>query len=160
MICPGIFPGGFRTGRTIGFQPEKLNIIRHTVLLVLRAASCDPARRNYYAGLILVSLALYACTHCERNLLPAFGVLLAAMYVLLALDVPGFLARSQWPALASPIFFLNASHLIGAYAQVTRDRFAGDNFFRKPAQQNDPDPAGMNHRHGHSAASLARPCTA
>lgn len=157
MKCTGIFPPGSRTDYKIGFRPEKLNIIRHTVLLILRAAACDPARRDHYAGLILVSLALYACTHFKRNLAPALGILLAAMYVLFALDIPGLLARAQWPVLTSRGIFLDTSRILGAYAQVTRDRFSGDSFLRRPARRDDPNPAATNQWHGHPAAFLARP---
>jgi len=91
----------------------------------------DPARYTYYAGLILVSSALYSWTYLSHQLSIALGASLTLSYLVIAIFTQGMTAQSQWPFLLSNCFFLIGANVIGAYSQNTRDRFARDSFIRK-----------------------------
>lgn len=115
--------------------------------LILQAKPGDPARYSYYAGLMLVSLALFSCTYLSRGLALALSAAIMTMYVALALGVQGLATRAQWPVLLSNSFFLIAANVLGAYAQGTRDRFARDNFLRKQTLRHDLDMTELARRH-------------
>lgn len=106
-------------------------------VIILLTSDSDPARYTYYAGLILVSIALYSWTYLRWETALAIGITLAASYIAGAVWLQDLASPVQWPFLISNCFFLISANIMGAYSQDTRDRFARDNFLYKLALRRD-----------------------
>ncbi len=95
----------------------------------------DLARNAYYAGLILVSMALYTWTYLRPMSAAMIGVLLAAAYVYIAIGIQGMLEQGQWPVLLANCYFLAAANIIGLFALNSRERFSRQAYLLKHALQ-------------------------
>jgi diguanylate cyclase (GGDEF)-like protein len=105
--------------------------------IVAMSSPTDLAWGTYYAGLLIVSMALYAWTYLRPMHAALIGALLVAVYVMEALFVQKMGARGEWPLLAQNTFFLVVANLIGVVPLVLRERFSRQAFLLKNALARD-----------------------
>jgi diguanylate cyclase (GGDEF)-like protein len=84
----------------------------------------DLSWHTYYAGLILVSMALYSGTYLRPTVAICVGILLVGTYWGLAVKVQKMCEREEIVALLANTFFLTSANLIGLFSMLTRERFA------------------------------------
>lgn len=105
--------------------------------IILQASPTDLAWSSYYAGLLIVSLALYAWTYLRPLQAGLTGALVVGSYVLVALFGQGMGRQGQWPLLAQNGFFLVSANLIGIVSLVLREGFSRQAFLLKNALAHD-----------------------
>jgi diguanylate cyclase (GGDEF)-like protein len=105
--------------------------------IIMLSSPTDLAWGSYYAGLLIVSMALYAWTYLRPLHAGLIGAVLVAGYVLEALFVQRMGDRGQWPLLAQNTFFLVVANLIGVVPLVLRERFSRQAFLLKNALAHD-----------------------
>ncbi|MGB9108446.1 MAG: GGDEF domain-containing protein, partial [Telluria sp.] len=105
--------------------------------IIALASPTDLAWGTYYAGLLIVSMALYAWTYLRPVHAGLIGAVLVAGYVAEALFVQKMGARGEWPLLAQNSFFLMVANLIGVVPLVLRERFSRQAFLLKNALARD-----------------------
>jgi diguanylate cyclase (GGDEF)-like protein len=87
----------------------------------------------YYAGLILVSMALYSWTYLPARTGCTVGLLLVMSYIWLAVASQEMPTRGEWVLLTTNCFFLIAANLIGLFSLLVRERFSRQAFLLKNA---------------------------
>ena len=103
----------------------------------MQSSPTDLAWGTYYAGLLIVSMALYAWTYL-RPLTPAMtGIAVVGSYAAEAVFVQGMLERGQWPLLVQNSFFLAGANLVGMMSLILRERFSRQAFLLKNALAHD-----------------------
>jgi diguanylate cyclase (GGDEF)-like protein len=105
--------------------------------IIMQASPTDLAWGSYYAGLLIVSLALYAWTYLRPLQAGLTGALVVASYVMVALFGQGMGRPGHWPLLAQNGFFLVSANLIGIVSLVLRERFSRQAFLLKNALAHD-----------------------
>jgi diguanylate cyclase (GGDEF)-like protein len=105
--------------------------------IIMQSSPADLAWSTYYAGLLIVSMALYAWTYLRPLHAGLVGAILVASYVTQALLVQGMGHRGAWPLLAQNCFFLVVANLIGVVPLVLRERFSRQAFLLKNALAHD-----------------------
>jgi diguanylate cyclase (GGDEF)-like protein len=101
--------------------------------IILQSSPTDLAWGSYYAGLLIVSLALYAWTYLRPLRAGLIGAFIVASYVMVALFGQGMVRHGQWPLLAQNAFFLVSANVIGIVSLVLRERFSRQAFLLKNA---------------------------
>jgi diguanylate cyclase (GGDEF)-like protein len=101
--------------------------------IILQSSPTDLAWGSYYAGLLIVSLALYAWTYLRPLQAGLIGAFIVASYVMVALFGQGMVRHGQWPLLAQNTFFLVSANVIGIVSLVLRERFSRQAFLLKNA---------------------------
>lgn len=91
----------------------------------------------YYAGLILISMALYSWTYLPPLTGCAVGFLLALSYIWLAVASQQMPTRGEWVLLTTNCFFLIAANIIGLFSLLVRERFSRQAFLLKNALRRD-----------------------
>jgi diguanylate cyclase (GGDEF)-like protein len=97
----------------------------------------DLAWSTYYAGLILVSMALHTWTYLRLPHAGLAGVVLVGGYVMVALFVQGMADRKHWALLAQNCFFLVSVNVVGLVSMAWRDRISRQAFLLKNALAHD-----------------------
>jgi diguanylate cyclase (GGDEF)-like protein len=105
--------------------------------IIALSSPTDLAWGTYYAGLLIVSMALYAWTYLRPVHAGMIGAVLVACYVAEALFVQRMGARGEWPLLVQNTFFLVVANLIGVVPLVLRERFSRQAFLLKNALARD-----------------------
>jgi diguanylate cyclase (GGDEF)-like protein len=101
--------------------------------IILQSSPTDLAWGSYYAGLLIVSLALYAWTYLRPLRAGLIGAFIVASYVMVALFGQGMVRHGQWPLLAQNAFFLVSANVIGIVSLVLRERFSRQAFLLQNA---------------------------
>lgn len=91
----------------------------------------------YYAGLILVSMALYSWTYLPPRIGCTVGFVLALSYLWLAVASQEMPTRGEWVLLATNCFFLISANIIGLFSLLMRERFSRQAFLLKNALHRD-----------------------
>jgi diguanylate cyclase (GGDEF)-like protein len=97
---------------------------------------CHPgelAWTAYYAGLLLVSMALYAWTYLLPWHAGAVGSVLMLSYFGVAAGVQHLARDGAWTVLLANCFFLGSANIIGLMSLQTRERFSRQAFLLKNA---------------------------
>jgi diguanylate cyclase (GGDEF)-like protein len=102
-------------------------------LIILLAREGDPARDSYYAGLILVSMALYTWTYLHPVYAALTGLALALTYIGLALFGQRMWHGHDWIVLLQNCFFLISANVVGVFSLYMRERFSRQAFLLKNA---------------------------
>jgi len=105
--------------------------------IILISSPQDLAAAVYYAGLFLVSMALYAWTYLPPQIAAMVGLLITLVYVALAVFVQNMLVGSGPVVLTANCFFLVSSNLIGLFSAQTRERFSRQAFMLKATLSRD-----------------------
>lgn len=105
--------------------------------IIAVAVPGDLAWAVYYAGLILVSTALYTWTYLRPAVAMVVGGLLAATYWTLALGVQKMGERHELAVLLANSYFLVGANVVGLFSLFTRERFARQAFLLKETLRRD-----------------------
>ena len=105
--------------------------------MIMLASPGDLAWSTYYAGLILVAMALYTWTYLRWMHAAIVGLLVIGSYLLSALFVQGMSDGRHWPLLGQNTFFLFSANLLGLASMVIRERFSRQAFLLKNALARD-----------------------
>jgi diguanylate cyclase (GGDEF)-like protein len=105
--------------------------------MIMLASPGDLAWSTYYAGLILVAMALYTWTYLRWMHAAIVGLLVIGSYLLSALFVQGMSDGRHWPLLGQNAFFLFSANLLGLASMVIRERFSRQAFLLKNALARD-----------------------
>jgi len=105
--------------------------------IIMQSSPTDLAWGTYYAGLLIVSMALYAWTYLRPLYAAMTGIAVVGSYVAEAVFVQGMIERGQWPLLVQNSFFLAVANLVGMMSLVMRERFSRQAFLLKNALAHD-----------------------
>jgi diguanylate cyclase (GGDEF)-like protein len=105
--------------------------------IILLAAPSDLGFSTYYAGLILVSMALYTWTYLHPLHAALTGLALVLSYVALALGSQHMGKGGDWIVLVQNCFFLISANVVGAFSLYMRERFSRQAFLLKNALAHD-----------------------
>jgi diguanylate cyclase (GGDEF)-like protein len=105
--------------------------------IILLAAPSDLGFSTYYAGLILVSMALYTWTYLHPLHAALTGLVLVLAYVGLALAGQHMDEGGVWLVLVQNCFFLISANVVGAFSLYMRERFSRQAFVLKNALAHD-----------------------
>jgi diguanylate cyclase (GGDEF)-like protein len=131
------WPGFFQRHYTACMCTCSLGWGAGIVAIIALSSPTDLAWGTYYAGLLIVSMALYAWTYLRPVHAGLIGALLVVGYVMEALFVQRMGDRGQWPLLVQNAFFLVVANLIGVVPLVLRERFSRQAFLLKNALARD-----------------------
>jgi diguanylate cyclase (GGDEF)-like protein len=95
------------------------------------------AWNTYYAGLILVAMALYTLTYLRPLHAGLASMAILGGYVLVAWFVQGMADSRYFPLLAQNCFFLASANLVGLVSMAMRERFSRQAFLLKNALAHD-----------------------
>jgi diguanylate cyclase (GGDEF)-like protein len=126
-------PDVFRRHYTLSMGACSLGWGAGIVAIIMLSSPGDLAWGTYYAGLLIVSMALYAWTYLRPLHAGLIGAVLVAGYVLEALFVQRMGERGEWPLLVQNTFFLVVANLIGVVPLMLRERFSRQAFLLKNA---------------------------
>src|SRR5205085_11663212 len=105
--------------------------------IILLSTPDDPGWSTYYAGLILVSMALYTLSYLRPIHAGLTGLTLALTYIVLALVDQGMGKGAHWVVLVQNCFFLIGANLVGVIALHMRERFSRQAYLLKNALTRD-----------------------
>jgi diguanylate cyclase (GGDEF)-like protein len=105
--------------------------------IIMLSSPADLAWSTYYAGLLIVSMALYAWTYLRPLPAGLTGIAVVGSYAFEAWFVQGMVDRGHWPLLVQNCFFLAVANLIGVVTSVMRERFSRQAFLLKNALAHD-----------------------
>ena len=114
--------------------------------LIAIAGPQDLAGDTYYAGLILVAVAMHMLTFVPLGTALYVSLILLTSYVSVVIGKPGFHDASQAVVLTTNLFFFASVMLIGVVGQVLRDRYTRDNFILRHSLQRDVAVEEEKHR--------------
>lgn len=101
--------------------------------LLMLSHPTDLAWGSYYAGLMLVSMALYIWSYLRPLHAGIAGLALVASYVVVGLACQRMGDRGHWVPLVQNVCFLIGTNVVGIFALTTRERFARQAFLLKNA---------------------------
>jgi diguanylate cyclase (GGDEF)-like protein len=105
--------------------------------IIMQASPTDLAWSTYYAGLLIVVMAMYAWTYLSPLSAGLTGVALVVSYVAVALFGQRMGERGLWPLLVHNCFFLLTANMIGVVSLILRERFSRQAFLLKNALKHD-----------------------
>jgi diguanylate cyclase (GGDEF)-like protein len=105
--------------------------------IIMQSSPTDLAWSTYYAGLLIVSMAMYAWTYLRPLHSALTGIALVVSYVIVALFGQRMGERGQWPLLVQNCFFLVSANMIGVVSLILRERFSRQAFLLKNALKHD-----------------------
>jgi diguanylate cyclase (GGDEF)-like protein len=105
--------------------------------IIMQSSPTDLAWSTYYAGLLIVAMAMYAWTYLRPLPAALTGVALVVSYVIVALFGQRLGERGQWPLLVHNCFFLLTANMIGVVSLILRERFSRQAFLLKNALKHD-----------------------
>jgi len=91
----------------------------------------DLAWSTYYAGLILVAMALHTWTHLRLAHAALASLVMVGGYVMAGLFVQGMTDRKHLALLAQNCFFLVSVNLVGLVSMAVRERMSRQSFLLK-----------------------------
>lgn len=107
------------------------------ICMIALARQQDLAWGGYYAGLILVSIALYAWTYLSWRHGLVIGLIIVVSYVACAVLIQHMTSPATLPILLANCFFLIGANIIGLFCMHTRENFARDAFVLKQAMRRE-----------------------
>lgn len=97
----------------------------------------DPGWSTYYAGLLLISMALYGATYLRVLHASLTGLALTLSYLALALGYQHMAAGGDWVNVVQNCFFLIGANFIGLFSLHMREHFSRQAFLLKNALKRD-----------------------
>jgi diguanylate cyclase (GGDEF)-like protein len=105
--------------------------------IILLTLPTDPGFSTYYAGLILISMALYSLTYLRPLHAGITGLALAIGYAVIAVTEQHMAEGPNRIVLVQNCFFLAGANLMGMFALSLRERFSRRAFLLKNALARD-----------------------
>ncbi|WP_342118243.1 GGDEF domain-containing protein [Pseudoduganella sp. OTU4001] len=102
---------------------------------------------HYYAGLTLVTTALYTWTYVTPLAAALLGTSLTAAYAAIAIGWQQLHLRAESSALVAIMFFLISTNLIGMLSMLAREKFSRQAFLLKHMMRKDLEEIGNEQRH-------------
>lgn len=96
--------------------------------MIFLAIPSDHAYTSYFAGLMIVMIALYSWTHLRLCITSALSIMSILIYVGIEIYVRDMVNNDRTPTIVSNLFFLGSAVVFGFLAQVQRDRYLRENF--------------------------------
>ncbi len=112
------------------------------VAIIALARPIEAAYTAYYAGLMLVTMALFTWTYLRPHYACLVGAGLAISYLALALLWQDLRSESEAISLLANLFFLLSANIIGLLSLLTRERFSRRAFLLKNALKVDLEMQG------------------
>ncbi|UGQ48101.1 GGDEF domain-containing protein [Massilia endophytica] len=106
-------------------------------VIILLSHPADIGWSAYYAGLILVSMALYSWTYLRHLYACAVGLVLALGYIWLAVGKQKMTLQDEVAVLVTNCFFLISANIIGLFSLHIRERFSRKAYLLKNALRMD-----------------------
>jgi len=97
--------------------------------MVYLAIPSDHAYTSYFAGLMIVLLAMYSWTYLKASITSCISILVLVAYIGIEFYAKDMVATDRTAAVITNIFFLGGSIIFGFFAQVQRDNYLRQNFF-------------------------------
>ncbi len=88
----------------------------------------DLAKHLYYTGMILVVMALYTWSFLPIWKNAATGLVLVALYIVIALRVQDMGSAHEWPVLLTNCFFFLSANVLGMFGNAQRNRYLRESF--------------------------------
>lgn len=101
---------------------------------------------HYYAGLTLVTTALYTWTYVTPLAASILGGALTAAYIAIAIGLQRLHEGPESSALVAIVFFLASTNLIGMLSMLARENFSRQAFLLKHMLRRDLETAGNEQR--------------
>lgn len=101
---------------------------------------------HYYAGITLVTMALYTWTYVTPLAACILGGALTAVYIAIATCVQGLHEQHESSVLTAIVFFLVSTNLIGILSMLARENFSRQAFLLKNMLRKDLENAGYEQR--------------
>ncbi|MGW8391887.1 diguanylate cyclase domain-containing protein [Pseudoduganella sp. HUAS MS19] len=101
---------------------------------------------HYYAGLTLVTTALYTWTYVTPFAACILGGTLTVVYLALATGLQGLQEQHESSVLVAIVFFLVSTNLIGMLSMLARENFSRQAFLLKHMLRKDLESAGYEQR--------------
>lgn len=101
---------------------------------------------HYYAGLTLVTTALYTWTYVTPLAAGILGAFLTVCYTAIATALQGLHLRPESSAFVAILFFLVSTNLIGMLSMLARENFSRQAFMLKHMLRKDLEDAGNEQR--------------
>ena len=137
IVCVRRWPGAFvRAYDTVVLALMALWGAGIEAIIAL-ARPGEPAYTVYYAGLTLVTMALYTWTYVRPLHACLLAAALAYSYLMLAVFWQRLGAEPGVTSLIANLFFLISTNIIGLLSQMTRERFSRSAFLHKNALKHD-----------------------
>jgi len=114
--------------------------------IIAASAPEEASWTHYYAGLTLVTTALYTWTYVTPLSACILGGTLTAVYVAIATGLQGLHERQESSVLIAIIFFLVSTNLIGVLSMLARENFSRQAFLLKHMLRKDLEHAGDEQR--------------
>lgn len=114
--------------------------------IIASAGPGDAAWTHYYAGLTLVTTALYTWSFVTPIAAGILGLTLTAIYVCIAIGLQQLHMRPEGSALVAVLFFLISTNLIGLLSMLAREKFSRQAFLLKHMLRKDLEHAGNEQR--------------
>lgn len=123
-----------------------LTLSAGVVGMILLAQPNELAYSAYFGGLIVISMALYACTYLQMRPAGAIGLAIAVMYFAAVLLIQDLHSTVRWPELLANGFFLLSANAIGLVTISTREKFSRRAHVLRVALQRDVIAREETHR--------------
>jgi diguanylate cyclase (GGDEF)-like protein len=101
---------------------------------------------HYYAGLTLVTTALYTWTYVTPLAAGTLGASFTICYIAIATGLQGLHLRPENSAFVAILFFLVSTNLIGMLSMLAREKFSRQAFLLKHMLRKDLEDAGNEQR--------------
>lgn len=117
------------------------------VAIIASALPGEASWTHYYAGLTLVTTALYTWSYVTPLAASVLGLSLTAGYAAIAIGWQELHRRPESSALVAILFFLTSTNLIGILSMLAREKFSRQAFLLKHMLRKDLEDAGNEQRH-------------
>ena len=96
----------------------------------------DHAYTSYFAGLMIVMLALYSWTYLKASITSIISIIVLGAYVGIEIYAKDMVATDRTAEVITNIFYLGSALIFGFFAQIQRDNYLRQNFFLQRSLQN------------------------
>lgn len=114
--------------------------------MIYLAAPSDVAWNIHYVGLLLICMAMYSWTFLRVEVTIPIGVLLLALYVLVAIGHQDMSRPKAWFILVSNCFLLVSANIIGMTSQQMRAHFSRENYILQRSLESKLEVASIERR--------------
>ncbi|SFG44890.1 diguanylate cyclase (GGDEF) domain-containing protein [Duganella sp. CF458] len=115
--------------------------------IIASSAPGEASWTHYYAGLTLVTTALYTWTYVTPKAAGILGACLTIAYIAIATGLQRLHEGPESSALVAIVFFLVSTNLIGLLSMLARENFSRQAFLLKHMLRQDLENAGNEQRH-------------
>ena len=96
--------------------------------MVYLSIPSDHAYTSYFAGLMIVLIALYSWTYLKLSITSTISVFAVVVYLGIEFYIKDTVAEDRTATVVTNIFFLASAVIFGFFAQVQRDKYLRQNF--------------------------------